>query len=301
MAFDAEPLSVLFKTYVSPFLWSWWTLALVFALANFKALPLVWTARTYYHLKAAFRRQRRGTVASPTKDDPARRVPIIKKSKPTDSIKQHPLFQPDIISTHVPLLEIDLNLHKSNSTFFTDLDISRIKLLGRLIAPAWPMDNVAIEYTGRDGSAKRERVKGRPALILGATQTSFKRELKAYASYNVESRVIGWDARWIYIGSWFVSKGNSKTKPKQIYATSISKYIVKKGRITVRPEQFLVESGWIPAQPGQGASANGKTAEKSGEAWSWDEVEAQRVKGMKTVDTWGDTDVRLEKEYLEGS
>ncbi|KAL7900319.1 hypothetical protein HDV64DRAFT_246178 [Trichoderma sp. TUCIM 5745] len=184
-----------------------------------------------------------------------------------------------------------MNLHKSNSTFFTDLDISRIKLMGRIIAPAWPMDNMEIEYKGRDGTNKKEKVKGRPALILGATHTSFKRELRPYASYNVESRILGWDSRWIYVGSWFLSKSKSK---KKVYATSLSKYIIKKGRITVRPEQFFVECGWIPAQ-----EADNEKVVDSESGWSRSEVEAHKEKGMRIVKTWGEANVLMEQEYEE--
>ncbi|RFU80502.1 thioesterase-like superfamily domain-containing [Trichoderma arundinaceum] len=209
-----------------------------------------------------------------------------------DSIEQHPLFQPVLISTYVPLLEIDMNLHKSNSTFFTDLDVSRIKLMGRIIAPAWPMDDMEIEYKGRDGKDKKEKVKGRPALILGATHTSFKRELRPYATYDIESRILGWDSRWIYVGSWFLSKTMPK---KKIYATSLSKYIIKKGRITVPPEQFFRECGWIPIRN----ENNNKKEEMAGNEkfWSWSEVEAHKEKGMQIIQTWGEANVLMEQEY----
>ncbi|ODA79277.1 hypothetical protein RJ55_04870 [Drechmeria coniospora] len=184
-------------------------------------------------------------------------------------------------------------MHKSNSTYFTDLDVARIKLLGRIIAPAWPMNNMRIEYKGRDGIARRERVRGRAALVLGATYTSFKREMAAFASYDVESRILGWDSRWLFVGSWFVSR---KGKPRQISASSLSKYIIKKGRITVKPEQFLSESGWITSRRDEIGSADAQMASGS---WTWQEIEEQRVKGMAVVDTWGAADLRLEKMYSD--
>lgn len=187
---------------------------------------------------------------------------------------------------------MDFNLHKSNSTYFTDLDIARSKLIGRILAPAWPMDNMFIEYTGRDGTPRRERVKGSPAIILGATYTSFKREMSAYTKYNVKSRVLGWDSRWLYIGSWFIGR-----KGKRLHACSLSKYILKKGRITVRPELFLAEAGWIPARQDPLAVDKVNTAIGAAESWGWDEIEAHRQQGMAIVNGWADTDLRLEKGY----
>ncbi|PNP46854.1 hypothetical protein TGAMA5MH_01806 [Trichoderma gamsii] len=292
-ALDAPTILLTLKANVVPFFYTWYGAALsVFVVFNFKALPFVWTARTYYHLNTAFGNQQKRLVKST--DGSKRKVALVQKKNAGDSIEKHPLFKPDIISTYVPLLEIDMNLHKSNSTFFTDLDISRIKLMGRIIAPAWPMDNMEIEYKGRDGTNKKEKVKGRPALILGATHTSFKRELRPYASYNVESRILGWDSRWIYVGSWFLSKSTSK---KKVYATSLSKYIIKKGRITVRPEQFFVECGWIPAQEADHGE-NEKVADSEA-GWSRSEVEAHKEKGMQIVKTWGEANVLMEQEYEE--
>ncbi|KND86896.1 hypothetical protein TOPH_08454 [Tolypocladium ophioglossoides CBS 100239] len=258
----------LFTAHILPFLSSWWAVALLFAIANYKSMPGVWTARTWYHLTTAFRGELRRTVSSPSTDSPKRKVAFVKKSKPSDSIRQHPLFRPEAISTHVALLEIDFNLHKSNSTYFTDLDVGRIKLMARIMAPAWPLDNMPIEYKGRDGAWKREKVKGRAALILGATYTSFRHEMGAYISYDVESRILGWDSRWIYVGSWFVGKRQSTGQPKQIFASSLSKYIIKKGRITVQPDLFLTESGWIPARPVDLSSRTGKDCNGKGDGVS---------------------------------
>ncbi|EED13066.1 conserved hypothetical protein [Talaromyces stipitatus ATCC 10500] len=250
------------------------------------SMPGVWAWRVLSTFRASFKAQLRQTVRSPSADNKSRRLAIVTKASSSSSIKEHPLFQPTVYSTHAPLTEIDINLHKSNSTYFIDLDVSRAELMGRLLAPAWPMDNMLIEYTGRDGVQKREKVQGSPAFILGATYTSFKREIGAYTSYNVESLVLGWDTRWLYIGSWFVDRKDKK----KLYACSLSKYILKKGRITVRPDLFLMEAGWIPSQePGNGAI---------GDSWTWDEIEAQRKQGMAIVDSWGDTDLRLERVYL---
>ena len=228
--------------------------------------------------------------------------------------------------------------------------------MARIVSPAWPMDNMLIDFRSPDGTAKYEKVKGRAGAILGAVHTSFKREIKPYAHFDVQSRVLSWDNRWIYVASWFVAKSSSSSsgqtvpdKSKQIYASCLSKYIFKKGRITIRPELFLSEAGWIPprpeglpspkllgvsntnsttvsgvATPEPGAipsettqnavkkaadtalsiAGDFKTSEDanipkdSSLTWSWEEVEAERLRGMEVVGKWAMTDGLLEDEFV---
>ncbi|KAF5015666.1 hypothetical protein F66182_12914, partial [Fusarium sp. NRRL 66182] len=120
------------------------------------------------------------------------------------------------------------------------------------------------------------------------------REIAAYTWYDVESRVLGWDSRWLYIGSWFVDRKDKK----KLYACSLSKYILKKGRITVRPDLFLEEAGWLPTQESSSEGDSNVTGVASDAGWIRDDIEAQRKDGMAIVDSWGDTDLRLEKAYL---
>ncbi|CRG87950.1 hypothetical protein PISL3812_04972 [Talaromyces islandicus] len=288
-------LPVLFRLSVDiaqPTSWLVLSLGVLFAIANFKSVPGVWTWRVLSTFNAGFKAQLRQTIPSPSTGNATRRIVVSRKPSSSSSISEHPLFLPSVYSTYVPLSEIDFNLHKSNSTYFTDLDIARSKLIGRILAPAWPMDNMLIEYTGRDGTPRREKVGGSPAIILGATYTSFKREMSAYTKYNIESRVLGWDSRWLYIGSWFIDRNG-----KKLHACSLSKYILKKGRITVRPEIFLTEAGWIPARQDPLAESKGNAAIGAADGWGWDEIEAYRQQGMAIVNGWADTDLRLEKGY----
>src|SRR5438045_3403928 len=84
----------------------WRALFLILALFNLKNLPLVWHLRFVRSLFGQLygRRARRLT--------------------PGD------LFKPMItVPFRTPLLETDYNLHKSNSTYFSDLDMARTQLV----------------------------------------------------------------------------------------------------------------------------------------------------------------------------
>ncbi|KAK1144819.1 hypothetical protein N8T08_004831 [Aspergillus melleus] len=105
----------------------------------------------------------------------------------------HPthLFLPAIHRTRSPASECDYNIHKSNSTYFTDLDISRGNLSLLLFSQGLsfrPSHHHAV-------------------MILSGVQCVFRREIKPYQGYEVWSRVMSWDEKWVYIVSHFVERG----------------------------------------------------------------------------------------------
>lgn len=87
-----------------------------------------------------------------------------------------------ISETWAPVLEIDYNLHKSNSTFFTDLDVAHIHLLGYLMRPAVR----SLAYNSRTGLVLDPRTdrpaKGPMRVVLGSVSCSFKKEKYAPTS-----------------------------------------------------------------------------------------------------------------------
>ena len=140
------------------------------------------------------------------------------------------------MNSRSPLLEIDYNLHKSNSTYFSDLDHSRTALVTKLLVSSLRQGSMNLEKEGHKGPLN---------IMLGSVHTSFHREIKPYQLYEIRSRLLGWDKKWIIIGSWFVKPGKKET----LLASAISKYVVKKGKFTVSPERCLTTAGWLPPRP----------------------------------------------------
>ncbi|KND86359.1 Uncharacterized protein TOPH_09026 [Tolypocladium ophioglossoides CBS 100239] len=264
-------------------------LLFLFVILNWKNLPFAWTYRVFYAIIYHN---------------------IVRKSP---QLAPRALFKPMISETRSPLLEIDYNLHKSNSTYFTDLDVSRTHLVGFLCRPALrklahnPQTKVVLDpATGRP-------VKGSMGIMLGAVSCSFKREIGAYKSYELWSRVLSWDRKWMYIVTHFVPKGSAKPTEwldprfgrvkkrgpsdamggweKKIHATAISKYVFKLGRFTVHPAIVLSESGLLPERTGGWTSGEGQLGDETADVsavdlakdgeWDWQRIEAQRRKGME--------------------
>ncbi|KKY14882.1 putative capsule polysaccharide biosynthesis protein [Phaeomoniella chlamydospora] len=151
-------------------------------------------------------------------------------------------------------------MHKSNSTYFTDVDVARTHLICTLFARG--IENV------RGGTSSL--VHGKPSnfgVALGAVSCSFRKELKPFEKYDLHTRVLTWDQKWIYIVTYFVKKGailpshfllypeqggsmpRRKVSPdpdKVIAASALSKLVFKKGRVTISPEIMLEASGLLP-------------------------------------------------------
>ncbi|KAF8426541.1 hypothetical protein EV426DRAFT_530250 [Tirmania nivea] len=209
-------------------------LGFLFVLVNIKSLPLMWHGRFYF---ALYHHLFRNRTSHPT---PAH------------------LFAPISTLSRPSLYECDVNLHKSNSTYFSDLDINRTHLVAHLIK--------------RSLQLRRKRGERPMYVALAGVVALFRREIKPFEKYEMRSRVLSWDGKWIWVVSHFVkcgSNGKDHDMSKRIYASCLSKYVCKEGRKTVPPEQVLTESGLLPPRPeGIPAPDYGNTANTPSEGVS---------------------------------
>lgn len=101
----------------------------------------------------------------------------------------------------------------------------------------------------------------------------FQKQIEPFQAFEIHTRVLSWDRKWLYIVSHIVKKDaikpdsyvlqpwkKSKRRPgevrddnedltKHIFATSISRYVFKKGRLTINPEIVLERSRLLPPRP----------------------------------------------------
>ncbi|KAL2021833.1 hypothetical protein VTK56DRAFT_6607 [Thermocarpiscus australiensis] len=269
-------------------------LLVFFLLLNWKSLPLAWTVRIFhsflYHV-----------VRRPKKLPP------------------RALFHYSITSSRTSLLETDYNIHKSNSTYFADLDVSRSHLVTHLLGPGMPIIAQNAKHQ-RVRDKEGNVVKGSFGIGLGAVFCSFRREIGPLQGYEMWSRILAWDRKWLYILTHFVPKG--KVRPTgwdgrrmgptrsrvqraaaddggsgapvedwttYVVATAVSKYVFKLGRFTVHPALVIEASGLLPERPGlgwTGGETGTGTPEDLGELdeegeWDWKRVEFERRKGME--------------------
>lgn len=222
------------------------------------------------------------------------------------------IFQPIVTTSRSPLLECDFNGHKSNSTFYSDLDVNRMHLFGALFK----------EVISPAAKPSAGQGLGKLILALGGVSCTFKREIKPYQKYQIWSRVLAWDEKWMYIASYFVKDGvilptgytlqpsvssrKKKSKDgdefgKAIFASAISKYVFKQGRKTIRPEEVFQKLNLIPATldlndkgdielPHMDGGAEKETGKigsekevrgKEGTKWGSKEVQEEKQRGLE--------------------
>ncbi|PGH17671.1 hypothetical protein AJ79_01033 [Helicocarpus griseus UAMH5409] len=223
---------------------SWKNLALFLVLVNIKSLPFVWHARVFFHLfkNVNFRRHSH---------------PQLKErfQKKTGNRGAHPLFTPVSVTSHTSLFETDYNMHKSNSTYFSDLDVSRTALVTNLCTPG--MEICRRELDRQVDANGKKKYPGSLAVMLGSVYCSFKKEIPPYERYEMQSRISGWDEKWLYVITYFLRPAKRKGGSKTILAIGISQYVIKKGRLTIKPTQVLKAGGLIPDRPDGIETSNG--------------------------------------------
>ncbi|KAF2462415.1 hypothetical protein BDY21DRAFT_277905 [Lineolata rhizophorae] len=300
---------------------AWRIVALILMLINFKNLPFVWHFRL-------FRSYIYQIYLQPTPLPP------------------RALFQPLVTRcARAPLSECDYNIHKSNSTYFTDADNARMQYMAVLLrthnsssgtgATANSAANGAAN-TGAGAPPAADGVGDNFIVALGAISCHFRREIKPYAGYEMWTRLLSWDRKWLYTITHFVAPGSgappssytlqpwrtpasssragagagaaadpadparAERLKKAVFATSIAKYVVKNGRLTVPPERVLADSGLLPPRPADKAEADDLVFSVESGAWTWEKVEEERVRGLRLAEMFNSLD-GLHDEFTGGA
>jgi acyl-CoA thioesterase FadM len=213
------------------------TLLVGFVVANAKSMPLAHTMRLapslYRLLRARSGSKRSKSISS---------LPPTSATATSHAARLN-LFKHYTLQSRTNALDLDINIHKSNSTFFADADVNRAELITSLLSQA--LANL-----------------GSPAFILAGVQCKFHREIRPYQSYVVSSRILTWSDKAMYVVTYFVKPGTKLAKDldllggpeallkdgqmrKIIFATMVSKYVFKAGRATVAPEHVFQEAGLL--------------------------------------------------------
>jgi hypothetical protein len=225
------------------------------------------------------------------------------------------LFTPVITSSRATLLDTDYNIHKSNSTYFADLDINRTHLVSYICGPGVRAvsDNAANQLVMDPTTGKPST--GSFGIMLGSVHCSFHKEIGPYKGYEMWSRILAWDRKWLYMVTHFVPKGLGRPSEwldprfgrrnlkagkgavegweKKIHATAVSKYVFKLGRLTIHPAVILDASGLLPERPGGWAVEDDAVPAEDlpkvdlfaqateDDEWDWRKVEQRRRAGME--------------------
>lgn len=174
-----------------------------FALSTYKSLPFAYYVRIYWVFGSNL---------------------ILAKYFPYWKFTAKDIFRVDRFQTYNSPLECDFYLHKNNACYFEELDIARSQLMTR------NFQHFLHNYPTKSGGYVFVPV----ANIFG----SFKKEIKPFARYHIDSRILAWDDKWIFILSKFVLNGS-----EAVASTCVTKYVLKDGRKTVQPIEAIKFQG----------------------------------------------------------
>lgn len=214
---------------------------------------------------------------------------VLKSQRPPQPLGPESLFKPLITSSRATLMETDVFGHKSNSTYFSDIDIARAHIITTLFSEAIEKIRGSVVMNGLSGKASSAFT-----VPLGGVSCSFRRELRPYEKYDMWTKILTWDEKWVYLVTHFVKAG-AKVEPREyqlyprqnsitasstktsrensvvslddsrrssiagqastgipssaIAASAMSKIVFKNGRITIAPEMMLEAAGLLPPKP----------------------------------------------------
>jgi len=172
-----------------------------------------------------------------------------------------------------------------------------------------------------DGTAR-----GAHMIALGGVMCNFKKEILPYQKYEMWTRILSWDRKWFYLVTHLVKpgvgrptgfslqpwrktravKGEEVDREKlkgAVFATALARYVIKRGRLTVSPEEALFNADMVPAKPegwvykgdeadmDSGIDSDGVLPEESiVDEWNWDVIERERRRGLKFAEAYAELD-----------
>lgn len=124
------------------------------------------------------------------------------------------LFEPVRLRCRVWPLDLDLNLHVNNARYLALMDLGRVQLLGQAGV-------LALLF------------RRRWAVVAQAVEIRYIRELKPFQSFELESRLLGWDDKYWYVEQQFKMADT-------LYATAWVRGLFLQGRHKLAPAELAL-------------------------------------------------------------
>jgi acyl-CoA thioesterase FadM len=98
------------------------------------------------------------------------------------------IFDTTVLHMRVLPNDLDFNGHVNNGRYYTLADIGRM------------------DFVLRTGAAK-VALRRKAAPIVGDNMAKFRKDLKVFERYEMHTRVLGWDEKWVFMEHRFVRGG----------------------------------------------------------------------------------------------
>lgn len=123
----------------------------------------------------------------------------------------------------VMLNDLDFNGHVNNSRYLALADLARM------------------DYFIRSG-ALRAALRLRAAPIVGDAYAKFRRELKPFERFEMQTRILGWDEKWAFIEHRFIRHGRT-------LGVVIIRGVFRSAQGVITPVRMLEAMGFDASQP----------------------------------------------------
>lgn len=130
-------------------------------------------------------------------------------------------FSTTVVRMRVWPLDLDLNRHVTNGRYFTLADLGRM------------------DYVLRTG-AFRTALRHKAVSIVGDAWGKFRRELKVFESFEIHTRMLGWDDKWSFLEHRFVKDG-------RVAGVVVMRGVFRSSKGTVKPADIVRDLG-VPDQ-----------------------------------------------------
>lgn len=142
----------------------------------------------------------------------------MEKAKITD------ILAPTSLRFRVLPNDLDLNFHMNNGRYLTIMDLGRLDLILR-------------------SGLLRAMLKDKSIPVLSAAQIRYRLPLYTWEPYVLETRVVCWDDKWIYLEQKFILVSGKKAGSTAAIALLKGAFLNKKSKETVPTGNLLQKIG----------------------------------------------------------
>lgn len=126
--------------------------------------------------------------------------------------------------------DLDLNAHMNNGRYATIMDLGRLDLIMR-------------------NGLMKTMMRNRCLPVLGTLQLRFRIPLQPFQAYRLETRVLCWDDKWVYLEQQFIIKAGPKAGAVAAIGLIKGGFYDSKNRRTVPTAELLAIMGVDAASP----------------------------------------------------
>ncbi len=128
-----------------------------------------------------------------------------------------------VVKMRVWPLDLDFNRHVTNGRYFTMADVGRM------------------DYVLRSGAYK-VALRHKAFPVVGDVWGKFRRELRLFEAFEIHSRMLGWDDKWVFVEHRFMRK-------ERVIGVVIMRGLFRSAKGLVDPQEFIAEMNLAPQSP----------------------------------------------------